>query len=140
MRCRYRNTIHGGTITADYDGSCCRLLEERVAQLKATTARWENHKISLTIRKWAIMQHDAEGYSVEDLKDTVISNNPNDTSKFGFRGEAQLRPGVTAGYLLEIGVGNIDDDDEDDEDLGGTGLTIRHSALYLQHEQLGRVW
>lgn len=119
-------------------GNCCADLEERVAELEATAARKGNRKVSVTVYgqvNWALMHYDADGrYDSDDFEDTVIRNNTNDTTKFGFRGDAQIRPGVSAGYLLEIGVGTSD------EDEFNAGLSIRHSALYLQHEQFGAFW
>lgn len=124
-----------GAVAADYGigGACCQDLEERISELEATTARKGNRVVSVTVYgqvNWAILHHDADGDDIED--DTIIANNTSDTSKFGFRGEAQIRPGASAGFLLEIGVG-VDDDDN-------SGLEIRHSALYLKSDQLGAVW
>jgi hypothetical protein len=38
-----------GILAADLGGSCCTDLEERIAELEATTARKGNRKVSLTI-------------------------------------------------------------------------------------------
>ncbi|MEQ1711127.1 MAG: porin, partial [Hyphomicrobium sp.] len=37
---------------ADLGGDCCADLEERVAELEATTARKGNRKVSLTVSGW----------------------------------------------------------------------------------------
>ena len=37
---------------ADLGGDCCADLEERIAELEATTARKGNRKVSLTISGW----------------------------------------------------------------------------------------
>ena len=37
---------------ADLGGNCCADLEERIAELEATTARKGNRKVSLTISGW----------------------------------------------------------------------------------------
>ena len=37
---------------ADLGGNCCADLEERVAELEATTARKGNRKVSLTVSGW----------------------------------------------------------------------------------------
>lgn len=128
-------------LAADLDGiggNCCSDLEERVAELEATAAKKGNRKVSVTVYgsvNWALMHYDVDSDDdYYDLNDTVIRNNTNDTTKFGFRGEAQIRPGVSAGYLLEIGVGMAEKGDPD------YGLSIRHSALYLKHDQFGAFW
>ena len=41
--------ITTGAYAADLGGDCCADLEERVAELEATTARKGNRKVSLTI-------------------------------------------------------------------------------------------
>ncbi|HRX83244.1 MAG TPA: hypothetical protein P5307_29465, partial [Pirellulaceae bacterium] len=41
---------------ADLGGDCCADLEERVAELEATTARKGNRKVSLTISGWVAEQ------------------------------------------------------------------------------------
>src|SRR5215207_6696911 len=42
----------GSASAADLGGSCCADLEERIAELEATTARKGNRKVSLTISGW----------------------------------------------------------------------------------------
>jgi hypothetical protein len=39
----------GGAYAADLGGNCCADLEERIAELEATTARKGNRKVSLTV-------------------------------------------------------------------------------------------
>src|ERR1044071_10260281 len=41
---------------ADLGGNCCADLEERIAELEATTARKGNRKVSLTISGWVAQQ------------------------------------------------------------------------------------
>ena len=51
---------------ADFGGDCCADLEERVAELEATTARKGNRKVSLTI-------YDVKGARVKHLVDDLLS-------------------------------------------------------------------
>jgi len=112
-------------------GNCCADLEERVAELEATTARKGNRVVSLTVYgrvTQGILWHDDEdGY--REGKATIRDDSASPTL-FGFRGEAQIRPGLTAGYNLEFGV-SADD--------GTDGISIRHSYGYLDSESLGRI-
>ena len=52
--------IAGGFATnasaADLGGNCCADLEERIAELEATTARKGNRKVSLTVSGWVGQQ------------------------------------------------------------------------------------
>ncbi len=46
----------GSASAADLGGNCCADLEERIAELEATTARKGNRKVSLTISGWVAEQ------------------------------------------------------------------------------------
>jgi len=46
----------GSASAADLGGNCCADLEERIAELEATTARKGNRKVSLTISGWVAQQ------------------------------------------------------------------------------------
>jgi hypothetical protein len=89
------------TQAADLGGDCCADLEERVAELEATTARKGNRKVSLTI----------SGYIAQEITtwdDGVESNTylhglgPTQASHIKLNGQATIAPGWTAGYLLRI--------------------------------------
>ena len=112
-------------------GNCCADLEERVAELEATAARKGNRVVSLTVYGrvvQGILWHDDEdGY--REGKATIRDDSGNPTL-FGLRGEAQISPDLTAGYLFEFGV-SADD--------GTSGVTIRHSNAYLDSQSLGRI-
>lgn len=121
---------------ANLGGNCCADLEERIAELEATSARKDNRKVSLTVYgqvNKAILW--ADGLGLDD-KPNIIDN-PNSTSRVGFKGEATITPEWSAGYVLEIGVS---------ENWGtGSGLfdsgsfVIRHSAVYLRHGSTGKL-
>ena len=67
---------------ADLGGNCCADLEERVAELEATTARKGNRKVSLTIYgqvNQSIMFWD-DGHE----KNAYVVTNQNSRSRFGF--------------------------------------------------------
>src|SRR5690606_4460447 len=109
-------------------GNCCADLEERVAELEATTARKGNRKVSLTIYGQitkSILWHDDEfGYNAEDL---LFRDPTQALSRFGFRGEASVRPDLTAGYHLEIGLNAEDYGVNSGKDT----FQLRHSYVYL---------
>ena len=117
-------------------GNCCADLEERVAELEATTARKGNRKVSLTVYGMvtkAIVWHDDDwGYRPDEL--SFRDYGPH-MSRFGFRGEAAVRPDLTAGYVLEFGLANEDNGVHSGDDP----IQIRHSYVYLDHASLGRI-
>src|ERR1700704_4104241 len=91
----------GSASAADLGGNCCADLEERIAELEATTARKGNRKVSLTISGWIgeqIMWWDdgaARGTYVTGLGTTLSSN-------VKFTGQATIMPGWYAGYVLHL--------------------------------------
>lgn len=111
-------------------GDCCADIEERIAELEATTARKGNRKVSVTVYgqvSQALVWIDADGE-----RDSAIGNNGNDSSRLGVKGEAKLDGGRKAGYVIELGVGSFNGDaDSFDEYVGGNDLSIRHSYLFL---------
>ena len=129
-------------MAADLGGNCCADLEERVAELEATTARKGNRRVSLTVYGQI-----NEGLLYWD--DGVESNayvvtNENSRSRFGFRGDARLNAEWSAGYLLEIGVRIANSAAVsqlvDDNTSSTASLDLRHSAWYLDSNRLGRMW
>jgi len=122
-------------MAADLGGNCCADLEERVAELEATAARKGNRKVSLTVygqvNKQLLWHDDDAGYREGKL--TVRDNGAN-MSRFGFRGEAQIRPDLKAGYVIEIGLGGEDFGVSSDD-----AFAIRHNYVYLDSQRLGRI-
>src|ERR1700686_4746461 len=80
--------------SADLGGDCCADLEERVAELEATTARKGNRKVSLTISGWvneAIFAWD-DGTQRKVYQGT----NSLEQSRFRFTGEAKIDKDLSA--------------------------------------------
>lgn len=125
-----------GVQAADLGGNCCADLEERIAELEASTARKGNRKVSLTV-SGQISQ------SVMFWDDTVERNvyvaTPEvDPSRFRFTGTGKISPDLSAGYILEIAVrGNRSDILNQDTSSAGKGVDVRHSAWWLRSEAFG---
>ena len=85
---------------ADLGGDCCADLEERVAELEATAARKGNRVVSLQIYgtvSTALMVFDNGQDS-----DAFVVDNDAIGSLVGFTGEASVKPGLKAGYKMEL--------------------------------------
>jgi hypothetical protein len=86
---------------ADLGGDCCADLEERVAELEATTVRKGNKKVSVTVSGWVVKTmnwwDDGGGgnFAVGD-KDYDLA------SRFAITGSATIAPGWSAGYNMTI--------------------------------------
>ena len=117
---------------ADLGGNCCADLEERLAELEATTARKANRKVRLIISgevSKALLLHDIDGLPGAD-KLRVIDN-PNSGTKLRFSGDAKISPSAKAGFTVEIGI------DETAGNLLGVGsliddMTVRHSNVWVE--------
>lgn len=127
--------LGGQSYAADLGGNCCADLDERIAELEATTARKGNRKVTVEVSgqvNEAVLFSDVDG---GDFRSRIIPNT-NSVSRFGFKGSAKINQDWSAGYLMEIGVGGFD---------AGTGannrdLSVRHSALYIKSASLGTFW
>jgi len=82
---------------ADLGGDCCADLEERVAELEATTARKGNRKMSLTVsgqvNRAILYWNDTRSNDVYAGLD-----NHNQSTRFVFSGTAKVTPKLTAGF------------------------------------------
>lgn len=131
---------------ADLGGNCCADLEERIAELEATTARKGNRKVSLTISGWVGQQvtwwddgHESNVY-VNDLGTTLASH-------VMFTGQAQIMPGWTAGYVLHLEAVGSDSLTTSQRVPNGpsiltgttNGVGTLQSFWFIKSDQLGKV-
>lgn len=135
-----------GAYAADLGGDCCADLEERVAELEATTARKGNRKVSLTVSGQV-------NRAIMYWNDGVRSNtyfgldNTNSSTRFGFSGSAKISPAVSAGFSILIDVADkarTYTASQGAEDAGAANngdhlLRMRDANWWLEHSALGRV-
>ena len=134
---------------ADLGGDCCADLEERVAELEATTARKGNRKVSLVISGQISTQL---MFWDDGIRNDVYVNGPGTSnSRWRMVGTAKISSEVTAGFLYEFeafasnqsvnqtnGNGSTVNGTAGD-DVGGTGHNLREALAYIEHSRLGRV-
>ena len=123
---------------ADLGGDCCADLEERVAELEATTARKGNRKVSLEVYgqvTTAVMWWD-DGY-----EDNVYVVDPQTSNtRFGFRGSARVTPDISAGYQIELAWQQADATKvREDNDEGADMPEFRQAHWYIKSETWGKV-
>ena len=86
---------------ADLGGNCCADLEERIADLEATTARKGNRKMSLTItgqvHRMTLWWDDGHSNGTYWGLD-----NTNSSTRFSFTGTAKVTPNVSMGFDITI--------------------------------------
>lgn len=135
--------IGGGSLSAtaaDLGGDCCADLEERVAELEATTARKGNRKVSLTISGW--VSEEVAFWDDGTERNAYVGTNPVEQSRVRFVGEAKIDKDWSAGYVLELGVfgGNGGKWDQNTPDgTSSNSVSVRKSSWFLMNKNLGRV-
>jgi hypothetical protein len=124
---------------ADLGGGCCADLEERVAELEATTARKGNRVVSLQVygqvNKGLLIWDDGVD------SDTYVVNNSVENTNIGFTGTAKIAPGLTAGYTMEFDIENAQSDavTQSDDDAGSDGLVLSKNHFFIESETLGKL-
>jgi predicted porin len=128
------------TTAADLKGGgCCADLEERVAELEATTARKGNRVVSLQVYgqvNKALLIFD-DGVD----SDAFIVDNDASGSRLGFTGKATIKPGWSAGFLMEFDVQDSATDkiNQFNDEGNDNEIVIRHNNLWIESERLGRI-
>jgi len=133
---------------ADLGGDCCADLEERVAELEATTVRKGNKKVSVTISGWVIKTMNwwddgtDSSFAVGD-KDYDLG------SRFAITGSATIAPGWSGGYNLTVTTGGDSfgiASNQNDEYLSVNGLlygdsyaaiNTLYSYIYIKSDKYG---
>jgi predicted porin len=126
---------------ADLGGDCCADLEERVAELEATTVRKGNKKVSVQVygktNKAVLFWDDGAE------KNTYVVDNSYESSRFGFKGTAKISGDWSGGYKLEMETTNAASNlvnqfvPGDDPNFGS--ISVRHSYMFINNKKLGEV-
>src|SRR5680860_1084140 len=86
---------------ADLGGDCCADLEERVAELEATTVRKGNKKVSVTISGWVIKSLNV--WDDGKFGNAFVADKSYDLgSRFAITGSATIAPGWSGGYNITV--------------------------------------
>jgi hypothetical protein len=85
---------------ADLGGNCCADLEERVAELEATTARKGNRKVSLQI--YGQVSETVMWWNDGAESNAFVLENNNIKNTLGFQGSAKINSDWSAGFKLEL--------------------------------------
>lgn len=123
---------------SDVDHECCAALEERIAELEATTAHRRNRNVSLSVSGDA--SHSILFWDDGGERNAYIVGHNLDQSHFAFAGDAIISPGLTTGLNLTLRlrdtlsseVNQLDDDAE-------FGFVIWEANWHLQSKGAGRL-
>jgi hypothetical protein len=123
---------------ADLGGDCCADLEERVAELEATTVRKGNKKVSVQI--YGKVNRALEFWDDGAEKNVYSVDNYNESSRTGIKGSAKISEDWSAGYRIEweyrpaasSRVNQFDDNNATDP-----SLNIRWNQMYVASKTFG---
>ncbi len=131
---------------ADLGGDCCADLEERVAELEATTVRKGTRKVSVTLSG----QISQELLFWDDgiSSDVYVGGANTSNSRWRFVGSAKISPEITAGFLYELqayaSATSSANQSPGGDDLGGAlfgggANALREAMAWIEHSRLGRI-
>jgi hypothetical protein len=129
---------------ADLGGNCCADLEERVAELEATTARKGNRRMSLTV-SGQVSRSILYWNDGDDSGTYAGLDNHNQSTRFVFSGSAKIRPDLTAGFefMTEWSGGartsTVNQDSPDGGVFADGNLNVRTANWWLEDKHWGRV-
>jgi hypothetical protein len=118
---------------ADLGGDCCADLEERVAELEATTVRKGTRKTSVEL--WGLVNQAITGWGDGSRSNATIGyGNHNLQTRFGIRGSAKISPTASAGYSLVLDVADKARTSTFSQlqDTGGSKLGIRNDDYAMR--------
>lgn len=136
---------------ADLGGDCCADLEERVAELEATTVRKGNRKVSVKISGQV---HRAIMFWDDGFQDGIFLTDQNDSStRFRITGSATISPGRTAGYRMEYDLFGADSSNDvsncgaagncrpvaHGDGLLGSEFDNRWQEIWIKDDKLGKI-
>lgn len=133
-----------GASAADLGGDCCADLEERVAELEATTARKGNRKVSLTVSGFVAQQVMFWDDGFEDNVYVTDTGSVSIGTHFAFSGSAQISPDVEAGFQIKLETINNDSlgvsqNNDDADATGGGPINLESAYWYLKSKTYGRL-
>jgi len=133
---------------ADLGGDCCADLEERVAELEATTVRKGNKKVSVTLSGWIVKSFN--WWDDGQISSAIVGDKGYDLgSRFAITGSATIAPGWSGGYnLTMLATGDLFADggtlfasnqfQETNSILDGVGgFDPLYSYMYIKSDTLG---
>ena len=124
--------------SADLGGDCCADLEERVAELEATTARKGNTKVKLSI--YGKVNEAVMFWDDGNEQNAYVVTNDASRSRFGFKGGAKVNDDLSANFQIEIGVRSANSKRNNQFDtLGENGFDLRHAWWNLKSKRYGKI-
>jgi len=123
---------------ADLGGDCCADLEERVAELEATTVRKGNKKVAVQL--YGKVNRAVEFWDDGGEKNVYTVNNDNESTRTGIKGKVPISGDWSAGFRLEWeyreGLSSKLNQ-FNDNNAGDPSVKMRWSQMYLANKRFG---
>ena len=125
---------------ADLGGDCCADLEERVAELEATTVRKGNKKVSVTLSGWVVktMNYWDDG----DINHFVVDDKGYDLgTRFAITGSATIYPGWSGGFNITVNTwGTVFSNGNQFNDLGPATGTVDQNGFGVDYGSIATLY
>ncbi len=138
------------TLAADLGGNCCADLEERVAELEATTVKKGTRKTSVEL--WGLVNQALTGWGDGSRSNVELgAGNHSLQTRFGIRGSAKIGAEYSAGYSLVFDIADNARTSRNSQafDTGGSainqgrggdyGTRLRDANWWLESSRIGRL-
>jgi hypothetical protein len=136
------------SFAADLGGNCCADLEERVAELEATTARKGNRKMSLQV--YGAVSESIIWWDDGAESNVYVMENNNIKNTLGFQGNAKINSDWSAGFKLEMQIRAYRSSAANQLALGATNnvtitayntqsVSLRHAYWFLKSNTYGMI-
>jgi hypothetical protein len=113
-------------------------LEERIAELEATTARKGNRKVSVTVS--GFVSQAVFFWDDGREQNVYVGTNSLEQDRFRFVGEAKISDRWSAGYTLEIGIYGVDSKSFSQTSSGtNPGPVVRKSNWWIKSKDYGKI-
>ncbi len=137
-----------GVSAADLGGNCCADLEERIAELEATTVRKGNRKVSLQI--YGQVSETIVWWNDGAEQNAYIVENDDLKNRVGFRGAAKINNDWSAGFLMELQIRAYRSSSANQLSLGASNnvqipayntqsVALRQANWYIDSTTWGRI-
>lgn len=126
-------------MAADLGGDCCADLEERIAELEATTVRKGNRVVSVTLYgqvSRAMIWHDDDVFGTERDSFVFIDNDGRSGTRFGLRGSGKVSSDISIGYRIEM---DVDGNNRSGSTRRDDSFGVRLAHVYVDSKMYGRV-
>jgi hypothetical protein len=123
------------------DAPCCADLDQRIADLEATTARKGNRAVKVTLT--GLINNAVMAWDDGVESNAYVVTNDNQRSRFAFVGSAAIDSIWEAGYAIDVGIRTANSKLVTQTAAGGfderppTGFDLRSSVWFLRNKYLG---